>query len=550
VTTLLLAADDETVEVDVEARTVEGLLVPFGQTGYSHLGLVSFAADSIELPADISRVKFLDGHDQKISLGEATELRQEADGLYVKFSVAEGEAGDRALADIKSGARDGLSAGIRLSDATVDGLADQLMADGPRTAVAAGGLLLEGSLVSIPAFADARANRKGKTLAASAESGTIAMFGWGTRPEKNTPTEEITVAEPTETTGPVVVSNSSAPAVVTAEAPVYTFNGAGPSLMQDLGNSAIRHDSEAGERVAKFNAALRDGDYNATRTLELAVATRATGSSAAVLPEVAPIRRDLLLEEINRGRPLTDAFASNFALTDATPFRVPTGPVKFNSVGDHVEGTAHVTEGVLTTVTSQTVTPGAISGAYRFSRELLDASNPAIDSLALDAMISDYRRASEAKVAAEIAANGGTAVASINTVQKLRLQANAFYDVEDVAADFIIESGGFFATQISDLDSTNRPILPYIGPANASGQLRPGYTGYSLDGADVTKSNSIAANTAIIARKSAMVVAESAVRTFKFEEVEGPGVIKVALFGYFVAKVVAPSRIKLVKSVA
>jgi hypothetical protein len=205
-------------------------------------------------------------------------------------------------------------------------------------------------------------------------------------------------------------------------------------------------------------------------------------------------------------------------------------------VGDHTEGTAHVAEGDLA-VGDVTVTPGAISGAFRLSREVIDATNPALDKMALRAMTRGYQAATEAKVAAALAASDSVADVSINTVQKLRASLNAYYDamLEDPSA--VAAHPGFYSALLADVDTTGRPMLASVNPANAAGTVKAGHTGADVDGVEIFKAYSVSANDAFLYRAEDVLIGESGLQTFRFEEVEGPGVVKLALWSYFVAKV-------------
>lgn len=219
-----------------------------------------------------------------------------------------------------------------------------------------------------------------------------------------------------------------------------------------------------------------------------------------------------------------------------------------SGIADHTEGTAHATEGQMA-IGDVTVTPGAVSGAYRLSRELVDASNPALDQVALRAMLRDYRGKTERKVVAAFVAASATAIGSLDKVSEVRGALNDFYDVMDEPATFAALSPAYYSTLLNDVDSTGRPMLASVNPMNAVGTASPGWTGANIDGVELAKSGRIAQDTGFIVKADDVLVGESAVQTFRYDEVEGPGVVKLALFAYFAAKVLRNSSVQQIASV-
>lgn len=621
--TLHLAASATALTVDEDNREITGLAVPYGPVGNSSVGKITFSQGSLVLPGSVGQVKFLRQHNQNDVLGFATLLSDRPEGLFATFHVPDGEAGDTALAEAKDGRRDGLSVGVMLSDETLNEIFDKMW-NGDTSPTAASGELLEISQVSIPAFRDARINGS----AAAALSGHVTLsvnFDGATEVQMASPIKEkeMTVETPVSVSaqsGAETANPLPAPSLVAGgatsvvEAPVYTFNGQGPSFVRDAFNARMMGDNEAHARLQKFNAMLGDNPAQ-VGLLTAAVETRATAPSFIQ----QGYKPELLVSAIDKGRPLVSRL-SVVTLTDATPFRLPvegnftkdtvvadgattaasatvtsataaftaddlgvaisggsipagativkinsatsvvvsaaatataTGvslTISRNGVGDHTEGTSHVAEGDLT-IGDVTINPGAVSGAYRLSRELIDASNPALDAVALRAMVRDYRFKTEAKVAAALTAASGTAVATLNTVMKVRAELNSFYDVMDEPASFVAMSPSYYTTLLADVDGSGRPHLASISPLNAVGEASPGWTGAHIDGVELMKSGRLSQATGFIVKSDDVLVGESAVQTFRYDEVEGPGIVKLALFSYFVAKVLRNSSVRQITSV-
>jgi hypothetical protein len=92
-----------------------------------------------------------------------------------------------------------------------------------------------------------------------------------------------------------------------------------------------------------------------------------------------------------------------------------------------------------------------------------------------------------------------------------------------------------------DTDTTERPQLPFIGPVNAQGTMKAGYTGVAIDGVELFRAARLDAGVAdanvvgspgFLARSEGLLWAESNVLQFRFDEVLGPGVVKFALWAY------------------
>lgn len=563
-------AAGDAVTASPAARTIMGRILPFGSIGATNQGRFRFAAGTVALPDDPKWVKLLTEHDQRLSVGFAAHLETRPDGIYAVFSVPPGEAGDRALYEAAHGLRDAFSVGVELDDATL------LRARrNPNTVTEAAGVLREVSLVSVPAFVGARVG----SVAASADP-TVFVAAWSDAPTvgKETvmpcatcgtnhapgtpctvqasaavttaPAPAAQAAAPVATfgaadvqrmisealaaqatnPGPVTVQAAAAPVAQVTDAPIYTFDGRGPSFVRDAYKARVDGDHDAADRVRKFAADM--ADQGATSRLMLAAVE--TRTSAPEIIDAEAYRGDQLVRLIDQARPLFSRLSA-VKLTDATPFKIPVEG-EFDGVATHTEGTAHVTEGTLT-LGNRTVSPVAKSGAYRVSRELVDASNPAIDRIAINAMIRDYRRESEAAVVAALEAVDAVATLSINTVTELRAQALAFMALEDVPADFIAMGTGMYTTMVGEEAADGRPTLPRLGIGNAVGSIGAGYQGADLDGAALVLAGQVDTTDAWLIRKDSVLVGESNILTFRFDQPEGPGIIKLALWAYVVAAI-------------
>lgn len=555
---------------DLGDRTVEGLILPFNAPGATSDGLLTFAPGSLTWHEDLSRVKLLVEHDQNRPVGHAVELRETSAGVWGRFRVATGDEGDAVLLGVAERIRDGLSVGVNLDSATVA----RLRRAAPGQAVAAGGRLRETSAVTVPAFDDARAAAGAARVPAMASARLTTMTGAPADPGPTAPTAPASTpgeqgptpppAAPVATATSAVVTGGGAPptefagprppagagaVTVTREPATYRFDGSdGLSLVRDAFAARMDGNPEAAARVARFNAELRAGSAQAVSALMSAAGALTTaidspamtddvGIPSAFLP--TPNRSDLMLRAIDLGRPILSRLTRT-PLTNAQPFLVPIEG-EFSGVALHTEGTAHAAEGTMT-LTDAPVTPRAVSGAYRVTRELVDSFNPAIDGIVMRAMLRDYRRVTE-QTAADTLAAAAAATGGVDTAMELRAALAAFVDDDDEPADFVAASRTMIEALFAEVAADGRPMIAGYGGTSApspTGPRGPGYLGVNVDGTEVVRASRVTADTALMVRASGVLFAESAAQQFRFDETEGPGIIKLALWAYFaVAKLEA-----------
>lgn len=168
--------------VDIENRSISGIIVPWGELGFTTAGPLRIGKDALRIPEDSSRLKIFPLHmpvgtPGREAVGYATVIRKDPTGLFASFKIKPGEDGDRALADAGvDKVKDGLS--IEAINLQISG--EDLIA----------GDLMGVALVPVPAFANARVS----SVAASATpSETNPTEGHAAMP----PLELISEAPPT-----------------------------------------------------------------------------------------------------------------------------------------------------------------------------------------------------------------------------------------------------------------------------------------------------------------------------------------------------------------
>jgi len=450
-------------KVDLDKRTITGLAVPYGQTAQSEGRVWQFHKGSLKFD-DVSRVKFLDGHDWSKPIGRAVKLDDTDAGLVATFKVVATPAGDEALLMASDLVKDGLSVGIALG-----GTYDER--DGVTHAVAAP--LAEISLTPCPAFDSARvtavaaSNHKEGTEMTETQVTTPAEASVNFDAITKAITDGFAAAKPAE--GPEVVSATAALSVT--EPLPYRFDGAKGEhdFSTDLFAVARHNDGESKQRLDKFMDAAFD----------VSVANVATLNPNTQRP-------DLYVDQLDYTYPVWNSINKG-TIADQTPFVIPKFGTSSGLVADHVEST-EPTEGAFT-ATSQTITPTPTSGKVEIPREVIDAGgNPQVSGLIWRQMQRAYNEALEAKAVALLDGLTPTGI-TITTAA-----ADAVLEGELTAALAALQyvRGGnrfnqfmvqidLYKRLVAAKDTTGRKLFPIINPQNATGTTDAGF-GYVMVG--------------------------------------------------------------------
>lgn len=355
------------ITANLERRTITGQLVPWDTIGHTSAGPTRFAAGSVQLPDDLSRVKLLRDHDTASPIGYLVDAHDDGTGLFGTFKIPETPAGDLALLEAAEKLRDGLSVGVSLSKFTHS--ADALEV--------AGSHLNEVSQVALPAFDDARA---------------LAVAASQTNPE---PTPEPTPES--ETT----VSAESTPEMI-EEAPVVT--AAAP----------IHHTPRPAARpvdlaaAASLIASANRGD------LTIAEVRAALGQSTSTDLDgiVPPAYVGELVGLINPGRPTINAIRNRALPTAGMKVTYPAWGV-LPTVDEQLTELTEV-DSTAATITLEEVSVRTWAGANELSMQAIDRSDPAAIQAVLEALSVSFGRKTNAAVVDDLitAAGAATTVAS------------------------------------------------------------------------------------------------------------------------------------------
>lgn len=495
----LAFASEPTATVDAPRRRITGLALPYNVVALKNGRRFMFRQGSLEWGA-LDRVKFLRDHDYAQAIGVPDQLDDQADGLHAVFKVGRGKAGDDALALAEDKVLDGLSPGVDILDTiphpTMRGVE-----------IVTRARLREISLLAMPAYDDARVT----SVAASAdnpERNTMDCSHCGTQHAAGVacPTGAGTVATTTaQAAAGTAAAVAGAPALFTLD---QTREIAAAALAEFAETQAQRQlvDPRRGTAVtsvaeplpyrfeldARGEQQIVRGTHDFSSDLvagwshgDLAARQRADDFVrvqfdviTSDVNEINPTRNrpDMYVDQREFRYPIWEAISKG-SLGDITPFTFP----KFNAasglVGNHTEGT-EPSSGTMTT-TSQTVTPSAVSGKMKLSREVWDqGGNPQVSQLVWRQMVRAHFEALEAAAVALLDAATPTAITLTTGATDTALTS----ELESKLTLLQFIRGGYaFTDAFGQVDlymalagaetSSGEKVYPIINPSNRNGTM-------------------------------------------------------------------------------
>ncbi|HEY0889658.1 MAG TPA: HK97 family phage prohead protease [Nocardioides sp.] len=448
-------------EVDEAKRTIKGLAVPYGTTAKGF----QFSKGTLNW-SDPSRVKILIAHDFDRAVGVVTGFDDTDEGLWVTARIAKGAAGDEALSMAAEGVWDGLSIGL--------GTPGRFAAkDGIQHAVAVP--LREVSITPVPAFEDARIHSVAASAAQTRKEPTMgdettqtvepaADFSQVTTAVRDGITEAFSTLQFPQRE--IVPAAAGGAAAVTEELP-YRFDGTKGehSFSADIQAAYFSNDGEARQRLETF--------------MEEAFARFAVTSTNTGALNPTQNRPELYVPQLAYTRPLWE-LVSTGTLEDKTPFTVPKFSSASGLVGNHTEG-VEPTPGAFA-ATSQTITPGPVSGKIEINREVWDqGGSPQADQIIWNEMVNAYFEAIEAKIATALATVGTAELNLAGATDGALVGAltGYFAGLQFVRGGnrftAFAADGNLFPALVAAKDAAGRPLLPVLGPTNAQGTTDGGF---------------------------------------------------------------------------
>lgn len=200
-----------------------------------------------------------------------------------------------------------------------------------------------------------------------------------------------------------------------------------------------------------------------------------------------------------------------------------------------------------------TVSPKATSGGQKVTRTMLDAANPAVDQLIWADLVGEYNEAVEAKVVAALVTAAGSATATYATeaAYTTGLDPNdvggtyvgdyildtaiAVRNGRKLPADILVCSVNRYGSLLKIKDSTGRPLIPADsgGAMNVIGRGEVAVDG-RVHGLGVLASDGVTQypESILVARAADTILFESPTLRFRYDEPDGPEIIRLGIWAY------------------
>jgi len=530
----LLAANDGRVQLTaatapamVESdRTISGLVIEFGPTGYTSVGPVRVPdASRLRIPEDLSRVKLMDYHqDPPVAVGYCTAVRPTPEGLRASFHVAATPAGDAALLDVQERVRDGLSVELGELDMRGDELVDSY--------------LLGVALVPIPAWNNARHDG---LAAARGQDTTTTEGNTPMTPEQRARLAELMskngrTAEEEAEFSELVTQAVAQLAVDEAEAetpdsetpaPALTASAVpGPATMPGVTGRTAATTTARPQRDIRELYAAQSRILSGRSRPELEAALSDITRTANVWVSGTQYDGQLWSGLEYRRRYVANSVQAELNNYKGSGWRWDVKP----EVGDYAGDKAAVPSNAPTTEES-TWNAARLAGAHDIDRKFFDFGDEEFIAAYYQAMRESYAVKSDAKALAfQLASATAIAVAETSLFRAAAVAAQA---VEDATlgqpVDFIYINS---ADRLSLLDLTEADIPAYLevfGVTPDKFQAAPG----------------VAAGTVVAGSKQATKFRELSETPIRVEAINiANGGIDGGVFGYYATELVFPGGIQ------
>ena len=520
----------DTLLADLSARTLSGLLVPFGEQGNTNLGKFTVEAGALTLPRDPSVVTLNSDHDRESPIGRATMLAEEADGIHATFTFADTEEADEALLAYENGSKSALSVEAK-------GLVI-------RAGKALAGHIFGAAHVSKGAFPSATllASDIGEPLLADYTEEVVSTFtGDDGYTYKTTRTSEVQTEDnkTTETTTVVTETEPSKEAdkeddMATATVPTTLTAASTVSTPRALSVHEVGslYAARAQGRISdlEFQTALDGQNGN---TLFAALSDIKFDGTGGLAPVMSPNPQWLgqVWQATNYRQQILPLFShGDLTALTFTGFKWGTKPAG----GDWAGNKAAVPSNTITV----TATPGTASRyavGHDIAREFVDFPVDGFFESYANAVSEDYARWADAKVATAILAGAttlaGDALTTLPGVAGGTIGSAASAIIDGATAIITAGSLPSFALVSVNLwkQMAKQPKSNILGYLNASLGLEDG----ALDGFTIRPSASVAAGKVLVGVKEAVTVLELPGSPIRIDALDlARGGVDKAAFGY------------------
>jgi HK97 family phage prohead protease len=423
--------------------TITGLAVPWFPVSavVSSGEKVAFQRGSFDV--NQKPAKLIEGHDLTQLVGTVPELIDLEEGLGYGAQFARTTRSADAIELIRAGAYDAVSVGADVIESFYD--------KDSQTTVVTKALLLELSLVAIPAFQAASID----SLAASA-------------PEEEEAEETPSTNQPEETQK---VETPSTPEVEAATVPTVIYAQARQAARIPSPGEYIAAMKRGGSEFAQLNA-----------NIQAATGDVVLSDAVGLLPTsvVAPVFSD-----INPLRPIVNALQPRSMPQAGSSFLRPYVKVHSAAGQQSTELTALSTANF--EVDDVSITKKTFGGKLVLSEQVVDWSSPSILDAAIQDMTGQYALATESETVSTLA--GAMTAANMVTltsttddtefIQDIYTAAAAIANVGNYLPNALIVSPSQWAKLGSLVDGQGRPVFPQVAPLNGIGTLNGGVTAWN-----------------------------------------------------------------------
>jgi HK97 family phage prohead protease len=422
------------------SRTITGIAVPYGVAATVADGTeVIFEQGSLPIEGKAPRLYM--NHDSNQAIGIVTERVDTPEGMLFSAKISKTAAGDEALQLALDGVLDSVSVGVNPTKTRAN-------KDGSLTVLAADWIEL--SMVPVPAFAGAMIT----DIAASIHHEDEEISIIETEPtQENEPMSEPTVpaVEATIPTAPI-------PAQAKRE---FKLPTAGEFM-------AAYH--IGGDTFSNMNAAVAEFSASQRTSLQAAAGDVLTSDTPGLLP--VPVLGPLV-QDLNFLRPVVEAVGAR-AYPDNGRSKTFTRP----TITTHTSVAAQSTElsavsATTMVIAANSVTKSTLAGQVSLSAQDISFTSPEAMSLILNDLMGEYMIASDNLAADNLLTAANSSGVWDGTVADL---LKSIYDsAKDISTNRNWMPTHMFVSvdvwsQLGQLvDTTNRPIFPFIG-AGLTGQ--------------------------------------------------------------------------------
>lgn len=516
-----------TFSVDPERRTMTGVAVPWGGISTPKDGRrYRFSRGSLKY-TDPKFVKLLEDHNRSLRRGRATTIEDTDAGLVVTFKVNDGPHGDRVLALAKTGAKKGLSVGVEFSpdDAVPD-------PDNPGVWLVNLANLEEVSHVRLPSFDGAELI----SVTASAEGDGMPCQTCGQVHADGVACTAPTAPPATVVTPQPVMFSADQLAWMQANgfgaapAPVSPAQPERPAEIPQRRVATVteptnyQFSAEGDLQPAKYDFGVdmvrgmnpKFNDLAARQRLEEFVAAQFAVVTTDVNELSPTVNVPRYIDQRDYRSPVWNAINKGAPPNGVQPFAWPLFSSASGLVGAHTEGTEPTSGSYVTT--NQTVTPGAVSGKAKISRETWDlGGTPGIGGLIWKQMTRGYAEALEAKAIATLDAATPTGItfttAGGTTGQTLAAElVAAFAKLQFVRGGFSMDNLfaqiDLYLAVVGAKDGNGAYLFPALGPTNRDGTVSQRFGSVDINGVTMVPSWALAA-TGVVAASSYLFDSDS-----------------------------------------